>query len=118
MGGGSSALREMDEIVTCTYLLGRAIAAMSFPGDELRTNYCAVPVLPANHHHASPRVSRLVGATTRGSSTLGLGEAAGGGGKGRSLAAAGVRLRRASCGLLRSPLRSAFEAPCREGARV
>eukprot|EP00620_Florenciella_sp_RCC1587_P020156 CAMPEP_0182557106 /NCGR_PEP_ID=MMETSP1324-20130603/1149_1 /TAXON_ID=236786 /ORGANISM="Florenciella sp., Strain RCC1587" /LENGTH=374 /DNA_ID=CAMNT_0024769117 /DNA_START=16 /DNA_END=1136 /DNA_ORIENTATION=+ len=31
MGGGSSALREMDEIVTCTYLLGRAIAAMSFP---------------------------------------------------------------------------------------
>lgn len=32
MGGGASAVRDMEEIVACTFLIGKAIAAVSFPG--------------------------------------------------------------------------------------
>jgi len=31
MGGGASAMQEMEEILTCAYLLGRSIVAISFP---------------------------------------------------------------------------------------
>jgi hypothetical protein len=33
MGGGTSALQDMEELITCTFLLGRAVSAMSFPGN-------------------------------------------------------------------------------------
>lgn len=32
MGGGASSLRsDMEELISCTYLLGRALASMTFP---------------------------------------------------------------------------------------
>jgi len=44
MGGGASTLQEeVDEIVTATFLLGRAIRDMSFPGKTYSNSTNSTP---------------------------------------------------------------------------